>query len=160
MADITARATIKGAHQVSDRPFGLHVWEVSWLDTGTSSGDVILLPDKFDKNSYCLGAYGQVVVISTGSVSNSVALQMGATPISTGTFANVVTPWTALDTTTISTNIQASSTAALLSAFQTDAGVVAGTSWGQFRILITKGGTAGSATPKVLIGALLGRVEY
>lgn len=163
MADITAKAQILGANQASDRPISFHCWDVAWNDVDAGTGDTILLPDKFDKDTVIIASWGQVLAVSNGTVSNSVNLQVGTTVKSTGVFTSSTTPWTAvLDTLVASGNIGVLATGALLSPFRTVAGQLTTppTTEGQFRLVLAKGGTAGTARPRVLVTVAMGRVSY
>ena len=161
MADITAKARIRGERQANDRPISWHVWDISWNDADAASGDTILLPDVFSRSTFVLDARGQVVAVSGGSVSNSVAFTMGARVILTGVYTAVDTPWTGLSTiTTPGANIFTASGTSVFSSWFNSAGIIAGTSEARCGITITKGGTAGTLTPRVLVSLALGRIDY
>lgn len=158
MADITSKARIKGINQRWDRPFAWHVWEVTFNDADAATGDFILLPEKYDTNTRILQGLGQVLVVSNATTC-TINLNPGATVISTGVFTGLTTIVSGLDLKTISQTVYTSNTNANCCAFNTDSGIVAGTSVGQLGIVITKTGT-GTAVPKILVTALMGRVEY
>lgn len=158
MADITSKATIKGINQKTDRPFDWHVWEITFRDADAATGDFILLPEKYDTNTRILHGTGQTLVVSNATTC-TINFNPGATVISTNVFTGLTSIVSALDLKTISQTSYTSNANVQCCPFNTDAGIVAGTSVGQLAVVITKTGT-GTASPKLLVSALMGRVEY
>jgi len=165
MADITASCTIKGAHQHTELPFQWHVWEIDVPAGafGSAGADDILLPDRFDSNTYLVDAFVQIpTAFTNGSGTTVLDVETGLITIGsedagdvTGK-ANIATELAGINLETANQTIQIGTFGAALTAF--GSGVTDGTNHRVINLEVTTATAVPTVGGVILFGALLGRV--
>jgi len=161
MADITSLCTIKGANQHAERPFQWHVWDIS-IPSGTlteAQVDDVRMPERYRPGLAIMGV--RTVVVTAGASSTSTILGVFETAvetIATGAIGSEDTLISSIDLESL--GLRAATFSTLDAVGSSLFNITEATQRGLFNLQITPAATLTDGDIRLLVGVLMGRVEY